>query len=146
MGVDQSRGLVARSQGAPDFSGAQRLLRNAFLSVTILVACLAAFALICAGDGSRPVDRISGCQVGIETSMRYSGPFTSFRVRVHGDVEEDAGARPYKLYAGLGAVFCVGWGFTRGMDEYLARLLFFAYFIADFATRPSTRRVPPSEE
>jgi hypothetical protein len=123
---------------APGFSLRRASLteRNAFLSVTILVGCFAVFGLIYGlemdlGRWDREIRLVRSVS---ETSTRYLAVShfllaiafmaTSRRMRA---------ARPWAgfvLMLAAGAVLCVGWDRLRGMDDYLARLLFFGYFIA----------------
>jgi len=120
----------------PWFGRQTRSDRNARLSVSILVGCFAVFAALWAvemdlGRWNRDIRLVRSVS---ETTTRYVAIAhfvlgflflaTSRRMRA---VRPWAGVAALAL---LAAVLCVAWEELRGRDEYLARLLFFAYFMA----------------
>lgn len=120
----------------PWFGRLTRSDRNAWLSVSILVGCFAAFAALWAlemdlGRWDRDIRIVRSVS---ETTTRYVAIShfvlallflaTSRRMRTG-----RAWVRVAAL-ALLAAVLCAAWEGLRMRDEYLARLLFFVYFMA----------------
>ena len=127
---------VGAGRREPWFGGRTRSERNAWLAAAILAGCFALFGAVWAlemeiGRWNREIRLVRSVS---ETTTRYVAIAhfllallflsTARRMRAVGPW-----ARVGAL-ALLAAALCVAWDALRGRDEYLARLLFFAYFMA----------------
>ena len=104
--------------------------------MSVLVGCFAVFALLYGvemdlGRWNREIRLVRSVS---ETTTRYLAIAHFLLAFVFlASSRRMRAARPWVPIAALalvGGTLCVGWDWLRGRDEYLARLLFFAYFVA----------------
>jgi hypothetical protein len=128
--------VVGLREPEPWFFRLTRSERNAWLSVSILAGCFAGFAAVWAvemdlGRWTRDLRLVRSVS---ETTARYVA-IAHFLLAILflATARRMRAARPWArvaAFALLAAGLCVAWDGLRGRDEYLARLLFFVYFIA----------------
>lgn len=128
--------VIGLREGESWFSRLTRSERNAWASVAILAGCFAVFGAVWAlemeiGRWNREIRLVRSVS---ETTTRYVAIAHFLLALVFlATARRMRTARPWArvaVLAALAAALCVGWEGLRGRDEYLARLLFFAYFMA----------------